>query len=677
MVSIFKPSLLLLVVALIIFSTSVSAVCTLTLDDVNYTQLATATVTASCSSANERNNAYTMNWTNETGFQLQADLGTTPLTSNINFFEAFIIPSNYLAVYGGTLNVTMTGNNLEGDASAFVNSGSPSTLIITNGTLSPDILLGRVAAFKFNLIDENLKGVNGAHCFASIEDGNGFPVATVLDTIITSSGRGIFSTSFGADDFEEDRSYVGVIECNCGITGTNDECFDEDGVAVASSFGAADIIFTIGSWLTVETIVNLPVVVVGDTLSICANVTSPGNRTRQQLLVHYNYRCDSANAQNTNRIIFGEFTEFRGIDSNTSQMQCHSLTIPENILVEQGANRCHAATDVQALNDLGQELVMYSTLSTEFNISVHEIHPRTIWERASRTKYTTNVSFNAYSVGVRDIDVIVNPHLFSFQSEATGILNFTVTYFNGTAIPYATTISVETERIKQDVEFEVINTVSVEIKGVDTNLHENFNVTVEFVDFDSRSALALEEIANKTGTFHFDLGCNAEANRGDDLACNITAQIEDTQTVQKEVDFTCFINGPFGRVSELNFNQMVNQTEIVIPIGLKIVPELVLGAQYTAECNAGYYNLGSRVDTFSTSFQVRPSIFSSTVVNILNIIKIIFVVAVLIATFGFIFGRTRYELLGSSKFVAIFSVVMIGIAVLISIVDFIVLRSPT
>lgn len=130
----------------------------------------------------------------------------------------------------------------------------------------------------------------------------------------------------------------------------------------------------------------------------------------------------------------------------------------------------------------------------------------------------------------------------------------------------------------------------------------------------SRAADALEEIANKTGTFHFSVVCDPAVTVGNNINCNINAQVEANETMQKEVDFTCYIDNGGVRNAEQNWNQMVNKTMITMPKYFSTV-NLTGDYSYQLKCEAGYYNLGSRTDTFYTTFNVNKVLTGSYIIS--------------------------------------------------------------
>lgn len=122
-----------------------------------------------------------------------------------------------------------------------------------------------------------------------------------------------------------------------------------------------------------------------------------------------------------------------------------------------------------------------------------------------------------------------------------------------------------------------------------------------------RQAEALEGIETKTGTFHLDVDCPPYGTIGRDMSCTIIAYIEDPQTVQKEVDFTCHISDGISTYSSINFNQMITKNPISISRDFTIPSTFSNGQQYVLQCHADYYNLGSRRDSFYDTFTATIS----------------------------------------------------------------------
>jgi len=118
---------------------------------------------------------------------------------------------------------------------------------------------------------------------------------------------------------------------------------------------------------------------------------------------------------------------------------------------------------------------------------------------------------------------------------------------------------------------------------------------------------ALEGIENKTGTFKFEVDCPLYGVIDDPMNCVIIAQIE-SGDVQKEVDFTCYILQDGNRYSELNFNQMVTRYPVTLEKDFLVPSHFTGDTIATLYCEAGYYNLGSRIDTFYDTFVAEEKV---------------------------------------------------------------------
>jgi hypothetical protein len=147
----------------------------------------------------------------------------------------------------------------------------------------------------------------------------------------------------------------------------------------------------------------------------------------------------------------------------------------------------------------------------------------------------------------------------------------------------------------------------------DVRLNDSwFNISIDFYSLDLRQTEALEGIENKTGTFHLDVDCPSQGKISSNINCSITAQIEDPQLVQKEVDFTCYISDGTNSFSSLNFNQMVNKTSITIFREFAVPSTFIDANSYVLQCHADYYNLGSRRDSFYDTFTAVKELSSGS-----------------------------------------------------------------
>lgn len=122
-----------------------------------------------------------------------------------------------------------------------------------------------------------------------------------------------------------------------------------------------------------------------------------------------------------------------------------------------------------------------------------------------------------------------------------------------------------------------------------------------------REVEALEGIENKTGTFHLDIECPSTGTISQDIQCTLTAYVEDSQIMEKEVDFTCYISDGTSQYSSINFNQMITKNAFTTIRNFAIPSTFNSGQQYVLQCHADYYNLGSRRDSFYDTFTAYSS----------------------------------------------------------------------
>lgn len=496
----------ILFVCLFAFLSSLGVVagdtCTATLDKEVCVNNELITATFVCSAGNERNQAYSVQWWNVTGDLIMVtDNDTTPGSTGESFFESFTCPVTGIL----DANVTLTGTNLEGGDTFSVVAAGDSDLIIRNITVTDECLLGKVCGFRFEVVDENTKLINNAHCAADIENGEELPRNSVPIETITRDGVGVFSGESSADALEEGRGFVLTIRCDCGAENTSVGCSDEDGLAIDYSSGSASQEFDIATWLTVNTVTDRTAYVTGDLLIICANVTNPPDRERLHITVRYNYRCDSGLDSDLNRVVIGMFEEDRGISSNTTQMQCADLVIPDAHILEASADDCYAETDISVLSETHEFLIDYHTTSPRFNITTNRVHPFVVWLRISDNSYRANVTLEEFDVGVKEVHVIIDRALGDGLLSAQSVTSFSVVFGNGSVIPFGTRMVVHALTLETGVSNEEIMII---IEGVNTSLNQTFLVTVNIQGGDTMQigavALAILSFAffYAAGYFH-------------------------------------------------------------------------------------------------------------------------------------------------------------------------------
>lgn len=598
----------------------VNSVCTLTLDKQVYNQGDTATVTGNCDENSEKNIDYIIHWGNETNATIEQDTGTTPSVAGTNFFETYIVPADYVAVNGTILNVNLTGTGLEGIDSATVQAATSSSLIISSVVFTEKIYLEKVAGISFTIKDENDQLISNAVCDGILEDGNNFPLSAGVE-ITTRNGHGAFSRLISQDTFKEGSNYLAIIQCTCGISSTGTACFNETGGEVTTSAGTISAPFSTLTWLTVNTIVDKTNYVMKKEIFISANVTNVDFASRIPLEITHQVRCSAGidNDDDLDRILIihdDAMPDKRGISSGTTQIQSKKFMIPEVNYLQGRTSQCYASTEVRALDKIGRILSTYVTTSPVFNITSTELNLDPDWSLSDRT-LNSIINLSKFTeingTGIGDIDIRLRGGFEEIYIErAMDLFNLikNVTVRN--------TSSTLTEGVDFVLEFLEDDNIEIEIRNVPlTNTGtEWWNITLEFYDhllnntlLQDRQAAALESIENKTGTFHLDVDCEASWGIGTAIPCVITAQVEDTQLVQKEVDFTCYIHENGEKISALNFNKMVTRTPFTITKSFLIPNSFGKNTEHTLQCEARYYNLGSRTDFFFDTFLAKD--FSS------------------------------------------------------------------
>lgn len=447
------------------------------LDDTTCSNGQTITATFVCTEGNEGNRAYTVPWKNITNVSnqvvLETDVGTTPVGAGTPFFESFTCPSEGIM----DANVSLLGTNLEGTTDFSMVSAASNELIIVNISVTSEVLVGKSAGFKFSVVDENGKTVNGVRCSADIEDGTGVPITgTDITEIITRDGVGEFSGVTSIAALSEGRGFVLEIRCTCGESGTGNVCFDEDSTLVNLSIGSVEFPFSTGVHLIVNSVTDKAEYVPDEPLFICANVTNPVNRTMRHLRIKYDYRCNGDD-QARNRVLIDALVEDRGIDSNQTQMQCAVFRVPDFVNIEQGANECYGRTEVVVLDEVNNQLVEYHAVTPSFNITSSSIHPVVSCSRLQRLRYQCGANTSSFDVGVKNVHVVLPLVLDDFDSPATSVDSFSISFANGSATPFSS--GLEVHRFAPEGSNQMVDRVVIVIADVNTTLDDSFLVTVE------------------------------------------------------------------------------------------------------------------------------------------------------------------------------------------------------
>lgn len=586
----------------------VSALCTVTLDKTSYIAGETATAAMSCSAATEKNDGYRLNWTFQNGTSVELDTGTTPSTIGENFYQTYNIPSSW--PNGVWINATLLGNgndDLEGTDSANVSSiGGSGSLKITNTTFAGGYL-GLVSSITAAVTDETGKKITGGLCKISTWSND---ESRMLMSKETAMFNGIVEVGeiMPTTRFNEGIDYAYKITCYCGSDASGTECIDEDGSPIADSLGTAKNFFTTNTWITVNTVTDKSIYEFKDEIFVCANVTNVNYTKRIPLYIYYQIRCskEKDNNQDTDRILIDfnlkDLPDTRGISANTTQMQCMKFTIPEEKYLMGRNSECYASTEVWVLDNSNEELIGYSTTSSLFNISSNEINLEADWQWISDTKINSIVNLSEFNningSGTGDIDIRMN---FNQEFNIKNIFEMANSLSN---ISIKNSTSYLSSHTDYELEFLEDGYVELELRNVDLNSGW-WNITIDFYDLGLREVEALEGIENRTGTFHLDVECPLTGIIGEGMTCDITAYIEDSQLVEKEVDFTCYITDGSNQFSSTNFNQMITRNALTISKTFSVPSTFSNGAQYIVQCHADYYNLGSRRDSFYDTFTAR------------------------------------------------------------------------
>ena len=193
-----------------------------------------------------------------------------------------------------------------------------------------------------------------------------------------------------------------------------------------------------------------------------------------------------------------------------------------------------------------------------------------------------------------------------YGTKAISINDFIMTQY----IKTATAKNSSGDDILYNLEFLDDGSIEIELKNVDISNTGWVNVTLEFNQWFERNSDSLENqsislagINSKTGTFHLSVTCPEYGYIGLPIQCSIEAQVEASQTLEKEVDFTCYIKDGLGNnISSLNWNQMVTKDKILMNKHFLVPLSLRDASEYILQCEAVYYNIGGRMDSFYNTF---------------------------------------------------------------------------
>ena len=590
----------------------------------------------------EKNQAYNITFWNDTaqtiGITGCSFSGTTENSPDpIDVIQGCTIPSDFGPSTTAVVNFTLTSLDLETLFNFNISETTSSTLIIDEIKIETPILVGKQTGVSWTVSKQDTgKAIVGSLCTGDLLQligGELIPIAgssiEAFSPISKYAGHALTSFVPSVVNTNEGINYILEIRCDC-IPG-NTGCLDEDANVLVNSssstglIGIGTSIISISTWLTVNTVTDKGNYEVGETVEVCANITNPANRSRQAVSIEYNLRCDSGSDSDTNRILLEDHVELRGVNGNTTQMQCHDFKVPDVETLEKGANNCQGATDVTVMDELLNPLVTYSTIAPRINITTSRIHPEIFWDRVSRNIYFSNVSFNAFDVGVKSVEVTINQLMHEPDTHATAIKNVSVTYFNGTVVPYEVIVSVHERFVRLTEEDESVkdfDVVTISIRDVNTTLDENFNVTIEFVDFQNRQATALEGINASAGTFDFSI-------LADDTFLATTmvtgnGLTGDGRILNRDVNVTCQV---------VDYPETIKEFRIFVTDTFSFTEEIKVPTTsntYTMRCQVVDRFFGEdAVEAFS-NFQVLPKGFIGVGIELIKRNKITFFIILII-----------------------------------------------
>jgi hypothetical protein len=586
-----------------------SATCTVTLDKTEYVQTETVTAAIVCDEPQEKSLSYALNWTNSSGALVHQDNGTTPATKGELFYEDYVLPADYL----GAINATLSGDGLTAaedtaNVTALAAGGNENILVITNSSFGGGYI-GSVGSITAMVKDENGKKISGGRCMISGWSNDESQMILSKETFIV-DGDVKVDAIMSTERFAEGTQYAYKILCYCGSAVSGTECIDEDGANINNSVGNTKGSFETKTWLTVNTVVDKSVYEMKKEIFICANITNVDYTKRIHIPIRYESRCSAGtdNNQDTDRIliIYDYVLDERGINANTTQMQCKKFIIPEERYLMGRDSECYASTEVIVLNEANEEVISYHTSSSVFNISSDEINLKPDWQWISNTRLNSifNLSDSAFEdyngTGVGNIDLQLHSNFNELD------IAHALELFNSIAnVTVKNLTSTLTRHIDYELEFTEEDHVEIELRNVDLSKSSGvgwWNITIDFYNLDLRQTEALEGVENKTGTFHLAVDCPSVVDVGSNMNCSISAQVEDSQVVEKEVDFTCYISDGVNEFSSLNYNQMINRSLITLYREFLVPSSFASGSQYILQCHADYYNFGSRRDSFYDTF---------------------------------------------------------------------------
>lgn len=521
----------------------------------------------------EKNQPENMTFYNDTAQTIIiTDCSFAGITENApdpeNLLHTCNIPSNWGNTSSAIVNFSLPSL---GTSIVFNFSISPimaNQLIIDEFAIETPIFMGKLTGARWTVSKSDTeKKVIGAECNGDLLQSIGgklIPIAgsTGGFTTIKSKYAGHVLTSFtpSPSTLEEGTTYIVEVRCDC--LPSNTACIDEDGNQIVNStsiglIGLGTTLLTVNKLLDINTIVNKNIYEMKEEIFICANVTNLNFSKRLALKIFHQVRCSKEEDINSDldRVLImsdAQIPDERGIDVNTTQMQCKRFIIPEAKYLQGRNNVCYASTDVIVLDEKHMGIIDYHTISNKFNITSNELNLVPDWERIDDYMFRTiiNLSSNSYKdfngTGTGNIDLKLLRQPASIGSEKqfnlvrVSFLDMLDTKF----IKNITAKNATNEVITSALEFLDDGSLEIELRNVDISTNGWYNVTLELHNFEERQTVALEGINSSAGTFDFAISVP------DTITSSTTVSgsglTGDGRTLNRDITVKCQVDGsPF------------------------------------------------------------------------------------------------------------------------------------
>ena len=273
--------IILITLFIVLFSSFVSAVCTVTMTPDPIPKGQTITFEIVCSEQIEKNRAYLLNITDQANNILAQLNGTTPNVVNTDFFETYQVP---LATTATSITGTLVGTNLEGTDTVTVTGAATNELIINDCKFKPKAFIGADFSVDCEILNNASKKIDNAHCFVYATDENGAPLQMAELVSESINGRFVASGILKPENLKEDTSYLAKLKCHCE-TGDN-KCWDEDGLAIENYQGESAVAFQTAKWLNVNTLVDMSEYEARQVAIVSVNVTNVDGEDRLPILIY-------------------------------------------------------------------------------------------------------------------------------------------------------------------------------------------------------------------------------------------------------------------------------------------------------------------------------------------------------------------------------------------------------